>query len=102
MGVAQTSAGGFSHGRINRMILLDREVDMVTPMMTQITFEGLIDEVTGIRHGSVPWQSAGELAGVVGKNDAEVNAVVRVCVCAVAYTWLHACLCVCCMFVRET
>ncbi|PNG99090.1 Vacuolar protein sorting-associated protein 33, partial [Tetrabaena socialis] len=47
---------GLGPGRIDRLILLDREVDLLTPMMTQITFEGLLDEVTGIKHGSVPWQ----------------------------------------------
>ncbi len=41
------------------MILIDREVDLVTPMMTQITFEGLIDEVTGIKYGAVAWQPRG-------------------------------------------
>ncbi|KAF8069504.1 VPS33 [Scenedesmus sp. PABB004] len=40
--------------RIHRAVLIDREVDPVTPLLTQITFEGLIDEVTGIRHGSAP------------------------------------------------
>ncbi|KAF5467069.1 hypothetical protein F2P56_016934, partial [Juglans regia] len=30
---------------INTLILLDREVDMVTPMCSQLTYEGLIDEV---------------------------------------------------------
>ncbi len=33
--------------KVDRIILLDREVDVVTPMVTQITFEGLIDEITG-------------------------------------------------------
>lgn len=32
---------------------------MVTPMMSQITFEGLIDEVTGIKAGVVPWVPKG-------------------------------------------
>jgi hypothetical protein len=41
--------------RIHRAVLLDREVDPITPMVTQITFEGLIDEVTGIKHGSAPY-----------------------------------------------
>lgn len=41
--------------RISRAVLLDREVDPLTPMVTQITFEGLIDEVTGIRHGSIAY-----------------------------------------------
>lgn len=35
--------------------MVDREVDILTPMMTQITFEGLIDEVTGIKNGTVSW-----------------------------------------------
>lgn len=35
------------------------QVDLVTPMMTQITFEGLIDEVTGIKNGAVPWAPKG-------------------------------------------
>jgi hypothetical protein len=30
---------------INTVILLDREVDMVTPMCSQLTYEGLLDEV---------------------------------------------------------
>ena len=39
--------------------VLCREADILTPMMTQITFEGLIDEVTGIKHGAVPWVQKG-------------------------------------------
>jgi hypothetical protein len=31
---------------INTLILLDREVDMVTPMCLQLTYEGLVDEVS--------------------------------------------------------
>lgn len=38
---------------INTLILLDREVDMVTPMCTQLTYEGLLDEFLGINNGSV-------------------------------------------------
>nr|XP_016504308.1 PREDICTED: vacuolar protein-sorting-associated protein 33 homolog [Nicotiana tabacum] len=30
---------------INTIILLDREVDMITPMCSQLTYEGLLDEV---------------------------------------------------------
>ncbi|KXZ47472.1 hypothetical protein GPECTOR_35g910 [Gonium pectorale] len=67
LGVGSGGAGGggvgLGGGRIDRMILLDREVDLVTPMMTQITFEGLIDEITGIKHGTVPWQSPDKRAG---------------------------------------
>ncbi|KAG9146546.1 hypothetical protein Leryth_020442 [Lithospermum erythrorhizon] len=38
---------------INTLILLDREVDMVTPMCTQLTYEGLVDELLGISNGAV-------------------------------------------------
>lgn len=41
--------------RIQRAIILDREVDFVTPMVTQITFEGIIDEITGIKNGAVAY-----------------------------------------------
>ena len=33
---------------IESLILIDRQVDMVTPMVTQQTFEGLIDEILGV------------------------------------------------------
>eukprot|EP00882_Tetradesmus_deserticola_P022409 GHRQ01024313.1.p1 GENE.GHRQ01024313.1~~GHRQ01024313.1.p1 ORF type:complete len:362 (+),score=158.49 GHRQ01024313.1:506-1591(+) len=49
--------------RIHRAVLLDREVDPATPMVTQITFEGLIDEVTGIKHGSAPYTPSRREAG---------------------------------------
>ncbi|KAJ9182999.1 hypothetical protein P3X46_006921 [Hevea brasiliensis] len=38
---------------INTLILLDREVDMVTPMCSQLTYEGLLDEFLHIHNGSV-------------------------------------------------
>ena len=46
--------------KVDRLVLIDRDVDMATPMCTQITFEGLIDEITGIKSGSVPWNPRGE------------------------------------------
>jgi len=33
---------------IENLILIDRNVDLVTPMCTQLTYEGLIDEYFGI------------------------------------------------------
>ena len=39
-------------------MLLDREVDCVTPMCTQLTFEGLVDETLGIKNGSVTLDAA--------------------------------------------
>ncbi|XP_052726912.1 vacuolar protein-sorting-associated protein 33 homolog isoform X2 [Vigna angularis] len=38
---------------INTLILLDREVDMVTPLCSQLTYEGLLDEFLHISNGSV-------------------------------------------------
>ncbi|KAL2601503.1 hypothetical protein AAZV13_10G172000 [Glycine max] len=38
---------------INTVILLDREVDMVTPLCSQLTYEGLLDEFLHINNGSV-------------------------------------------------
>ncbi|GFP96998.1 vacuolar protein-sorting-associated protein 33 homolog [Phtheirospermum japonicum] len=38
---------------IDTLILLDREVDMVTPMCTQLTYEGLLDELLGVTNGAV-------------------------------------------------
>ena len=51
--VCACAAGGTPAAVISRAVFIDREVDLVTPMMTQITFEGLIDEVTGIKYGAV-------------------------------------------------
>ncbi|KMZ64182.1 putative Vacuolar protein sorting [Zostera marina] len=38
---------------INTIILLDRDVDMFTPMCFQLTYEGIIDEILRINSGSV-------------------------------------------------
>ncbi|KAI9444915.1 Sec1-like protein [Lactarius indigo] len=35
------------------LIVIDRRVDMVTPLLTQLTYEGLIDEVIRIRNSSL-------------------------------------------------
>ena len=37
-------------GSIDSMVVIDRQVDLVTPMCTQLTYEGLIDEVIGIKN----------------------------------------------------
>lgn len=38
-------------GDIAAMLVIDRKVDMVTPMVTPLTFEGLLDDVIGIDCG---------------------------------------------------
>lgn len=36
--------------QIDNLILLDRSVDLMTPMLSQLTYEGLIDEIFGIQN----------------------------------------------------
>lgn len=35
---------------IESLIIIDREVDLATPLLTQLTYEGLVDEVFGIQY----------------------------------------------------
>ena len=37
-------------GPIDSLVIIDRSVDMVTPLCTQLTYEGLVDEFVGIRN----------------------------------------------------
>ena len=39
---------------LGELIVIDREVDFVTPLMTQLTYEGLIDETLGINNCALP------------------------------------------------
>ncbi|XP_050941156.1 vacuolar protein-sorting-associated protein 33 homolog isoform X9 [Cucumis melo] len=43
---------------INTLILIFREVDMVTPMCSQLTYEGLFDEFLHVSNGSVELDSS--------------------------------------------
>ncbi|KAI3941833.1 hypothetical protein MKW92_020374 [Papaver armeniacum] len=47
------STSDVGNPEINTLILLDREVDMVTPMCIQLTYEGLMDEILRVSNGSV-------------------------------------------------
>ena len=40
-------------GGIDVLILIDRNVDLITPMCTQLTYEGLLDEVLGLNYGQI-------------------------------------------------
>jgi len=73
-GVSSPAPG--SHGGIDTLILLDRTVDIVTPMCTQFTYEGLLDEVLGLSCGQIrsePSTTAVEgsasAAGSLGRGD---------------------------------
>ena len=43
--------GSADEPEIEMLILLDRQVDCVTPLCTQLTYAGLVDEMFGIDHG---------------------------------------------------
>lgn len=60
---------------IESLIVIDREVDYATPLLTQLTYEGLIDEVVGIQNnqadvdssivGAAPQSAPGSSVGAV-------------------------------------
>jgi hypothetical protein len=43
---------------IDRLILIDRECDLVTPNVSQLTYEGMIDEVFGINNSMLACEAA--------------------------------------------
>ncbi|GAA6049807.1 hypothetical protein JCM3770_002171 [Rhodotorula araucariae] len=47
------SSAPLASGSIDSMIIIDRQVDMVSAFCTQLTYEGLVDEVVGIKHSHV-------------------------------------------------
>ncbi len=51
------STGG---GQIDTLILVDRTVDPLTPLCTQLTYEGLVDETLHIKNGVVQIGAEGE------------------------------------------
>ncbi|KAK7686681.1 hypothetical protein QCA50_010281 [Cerrena zonata] len=59
--------------KIDSLIVLDRRVDMITPLLTQLTYEGLIDEMFGIKnsHVEIP---ASLLAPVNAPGESDPNA----------------------------
>lgn len=47
------SSSGVPNAPFDSLIIIDRGVDMITPLLTQLTYKGLIDEMIGIRHSHV-------------------------------------------------
>ncbi|KAK3911950.1 Vacuolar protein sorting-associated protein 33A [Frankliniella fusca] len=47
------SSSSIAPSQIDQVILLDRSVDLLTPLATQLTYEGLIDEIFGIQNNTV-------------------------------------------------
>ena len=52
-------------GAIDTLLLLDREVDPITPLMTQLTYEGLVDELLGISNGTVQFDVTGGMSCLI-------------------------------------
>ncbi|GAA5991999.1 hypothetical protein JCM5350_001874 [Sporobolomyces pararoseus] len=50
---ATTSAVPLANGLVDSMIVLDRQVDMISTLCTQLTYQGLVDEMVGIKHSHV-------------------------------------------------
>jgi hypothetical protein len=40
--------------QVDSLIIIDRSVDWVTPMCTQLTYEGMLDVFVGIKNGQSP------------------------------------------------
>ena len=53
---------------IDSLIIIDRNVDLVTPLLTQLTYEGLIDEFFGIQNCVLYSLSHGHSLRVTDKN----------------------------------
>jgi len=45
---------------ISHLIIIDREIDFVTPLMTQITYQGMLEEYLGINSGYVEVEADAE------------------------------------------
>jgi hypothetical protein len=55
---------------IESLIIIDREVDFITPLLTQLTYEGLIDEKYRIKNSENPLsRSKGSLGGTRYQSD---------------------------------
>ncbi|KAF9883287.1 hypothetical protein FE257_003778 [Aspergillus nanangensis] len=58
-GLADLAARGLlPSASIESLVIIDREVDFGTPLLTQLTYEGLIDETVGIKHNQADVDTA--------------------------------------------
>lgn len=49
----QPGAGAAARPQIDALVILDRSVDLVTPLCTQLTYEGLCDEILRVVNGAI-------------------------------------------------
>jgi hypothetical protein len=68
------AAASAAAGEFDSLIILDRDVDLVTPMLTQITYEGLVDEHFGINCSAVQIDAA-----MAGDEKAKPGKTKKVC-----------------------
>lgn len=59
--------------QIDTLIIVDRSIDLVSPLLTQLTYEGLIDEIWGIRNNNVKLPSAKFNQQQQGKENAPIK-----------------------------
>ncbi|CAI5746919.1 unnamed protein product [Peronospora destructor] len=64
---------------IDTLVLIDRNVDLVTPMCSPMTYEGLLDEILGITHGFITVDSE-LIADDDGPNSGNANRPAQVSV----------------------
>src|SRR2546423_1919790 len=43
---------------VDSLVIIDRDVDFATPLLTQLTYEGLVDELVGIQHNQAEVDSS--------------------------------------------
>ena len=70
-------------GQIDTLILVDRTVDPLTPLCTQLTYEGLVDETLQIKNGVVQLGGEGELVQAAQMSRWEYMCGFRVATCRV-------------------
>jgi len=50
---SSSSSFGPAVPEIDTLVILDRAVDFITPLLTPLTYEGIIDDFIGIHHGAI-------------------------------------------------
>eukprot|EP01038_Epipyxis_sp_PR26KG_P009327 gene9327-12565_t len=50
---SQSSSKQYQRSEIDTLIVLDREVDLVTPFITPLTYEGILDDIFGIENNCI-------------------------------------------------
>lgn len=57
-GFLERDHAGMRRADIDTLVLLDRDVDLISPLVTPLTYEGLIDDTIGIEHARIKVEAA--------------------------------------------